>query len=63
MPREKPAFRDNLDRLDEAFPDRELLSVTEVARYLGKSSQTVAKRFPFRRGLGISKATLARELS
>lgn len=28
MAREKPLFRDNLDRLDDAFPDKEVFAVS-----------------------------------
>ena len=62
MPREKPAYRDNLERLDKRFPDKELLTQKEVAEFTGLCRQSVSKIFPFKR-FGISKATLARELS
>lgn len=45
MPREKPAFRETLDRLDAAFPDKEALQRKEVAKFLGVSAQTVSRNF------------------
>lgn len=63
MPQEKLTYRDNLDRLCEFFPDQEFLSIKDVMRFSGKSRNTVVKLFPFKPGIGISKATLARLLS
>lgn len=62
MSREKEAYRDNLERLCERFPDKELLNVTDVVRFLGVSRRYVEKAYPFKDNK-ISKATLARELS
>lgn len=62
MAREKPAYRDNVERIKIMFPDKELLSVFEAARFLGVDSRTVKKYFPIKNGF-ISVATLARELS
>ena len=45
MAREKPAFRETLDRLDAAFPDKEALQRKEVAKFLGMSVQTVSRNF------------------
>ena len=45
MPREKPAFRETLDRLDAAFPGRETIMQKELAEYLGISPNTVRKYF------------------
>lgn len=63
MPQEKLTYRDNLDRLCERFPDREFLSIKDVMDFSGKCRNTVVKLFPFKKGIGISKATLARLLS
>lgn len=62
MSLEKPAYRDNLERIISAFPNQELLSKKEVADFCGLHSKTVGKMFPFK-GNYISVATLARELS
>ena len=43
--REKPDYRDTLQRLDERYPDREFLSRSDVAAFLGASRQTVYNRF------------------
>ena len=65
MPLEKPAYRDNLERLNEAFPDRECLKLKEVARFLGRDEKTVKRHLGslFKKGIGVTKASLARELS
>lgn len=47
MPREKDGFRDQLESIIKAFPDKECLSVTDVSNYTGLSRSTVMKRFPF----------------
>lgn len=62
MPREKEAYRDNLERLCEAFPTKELLSRGDVMRFTGLGYKCVGKRYPFKQNY-ISKASLARELS
>lgn len=63
MPREKEAYRDNLERIIEAFPDQEMIKAAELARWLRMDVRTVYKKFPVKKGVGISKATLARKLS
>lgn len=37
MPREKPYYRETLNRLDEKFPDKEIVSQRELAAFLGVS--------------------------
>lgn len=66
MPREKPLFRINLDRLDERFPDKEALKYDEIASFLGRSKRFVSKHYQqhYNKNLaGVSKTVLARELS
>ena len=62
MPREKELFRDNLQRLDEAFPNQELLKIVDVCKYCKMKPDTAKKHFNFN-GHYISKAKLASELS
>ena len=62
MPREREGFRDNMERLNEFFPDRDLLSVTDVIRFAGRDRRTVVKFFNFRNNF-ISKVEVARTLS
>lgn len=45
MAREKPLFRDNLDRLDVAFPDKEVLQYRDIAKYLGKVALLLSDTF------------------
>lgn len=61
--REKEGYRDNLERVLEAFPGREVLKPAEVARWLHMDPKTVRKAFPFKPHFGISVATLARCLN
>ncbi len=68
MAREKELFRDNLQRLDEQFPNAELLPLLTVAHHLGMDKRTLldSKGFPARK-LGrfwmVSKVALAAWLS
>lgn len=62
MPREKPDYRDVLERLDAAFPGRELLTKTEAAQWLGVSTETVRRRYDLPGGR-ILKTTLARAVA
>ena len=62
MPREKELFRDNLERLDAAFPNKEMLSQKEVSEFTGIGQWTIPKHFSFKNHY-ISKVKLARELS
>lgn len=62
MPREKEGFRDNMERLNEFFPDRDLLSVTDLVKFTGRDRRTVTKFFPFKNNY-IGKVEVARTLS
>lgn len=62
MPREKIDYRNQLERIMEAFPGKEVLSVNEVSKWLKSDQRTVARRFTFRKGYGISIVQLAREM-
>ncbi len=62
MPREREGYRDLLERLDMAFPGKELLSKTEIAAWLGVSVSTVSRRYKLPPGM-VLKTTLARAVS
>ena len=62
MPREKPAYRDNLERISERFPNKEMLTVKDVSAFCGLNIKTVKKLFEFKNNY-ISVAKLAREMS
>ena len=62
MPREKEAFRDNLEDILTYFNGKRMLRQIEVVRYTGLDPKTVRKRFSFKDGF-ISAVVLARELS
>lgn len=59
---EKAGYRDNLERLNDFFPDRELLSVLDMVKFTGRHRATVKKLFKFSNGY-ISKVEVARQLS
>ena len=63
VPREKPLYRDNLERLDAAFPGRELIRKSEIAGWLGISKTTLRERFDLPPGQYVSKVALARALA
>ena len=63
MSREKEGFRDNLERIDAAFPDKELLTVTDIAKFEGSDRGTVRKRYRFNQFHRITKADWARQVS
>lgn len=62
MPREKEAYRLNVERIKEMYPNRELLSIKEVCIFLGRDYQTVKKQVRFNNNY-VSVATLASQLS
>lgn len=62
MALEKPSFRDNLMRIKEFYPNKELLNKKEVAKYCGIDQRTVAKLFEFNNGY-MSVVNLARAIS
>ena len=62
MPREKELFRDNLERLDKAFPNKELLQKKDVITYTGAGYKIVTRMYEFNNNT-ISKVKLARALS
>ena len=60
MGREKEDFRANLERLNELYPDHEMLTVQETMKVWGCASKnTIKKHIPFTNSR-VSKATLAR---
>jgi hypothetical protein len=63
MPREKESYRDNLERIKEMYPDKEMLSLQEVAAFIGINWRTAKKMFSFNTFNYISVAVLAREMS
>lgn len=59
--RQSEYYEDNVLRLKELFPTKELLNVGDVAKFAGLDRRTVKKRYPFTNN-GITVATLARAL-
>lgn len=65
MAREKEGFREQLDRLEAAFPKREIIKRAELAQFLGVSVSTVQRRFKpeyNKRVNGYTKYMIARAL-
>lgn len=62
MAKEKPDYRHQLERIQEAFPGKETLCPCEVAKWLHKDPRTVKKIFSFHPVMGISIVQLAREM-
>lgn len=62
MAYERPDFRILLERLDVAFPGKELLEKKDVAAWLGVDPRTVARRYKFPRGK-VTKTQVARSVA
>lgn len=62
MAREKADYRDYLERLDKAFPGKELLTRTELAIWAGVSVKTLTKRYDWPKGL-VPKVRVAKDLA
>lgn len=43
MPREKECYRSVLERLDEVYPGKAILTITDVANYTGRSRAWASK--------------------
>ena len=63
MSREKEGYRENLELLNERYPDHDMLTAKEVAVFLGVSEQTTRRRIRFNPATRrVSKADLARQV-
>lgn len=62
MSREKEGFRDMMERLNERFPEKELLSLADVSRFLGVSRDTARKYVKLNAARKIAKTDLARQI-
>lgn len=63
MPRERPAYRDNLQDILEFFGGKRVLTIADVRKYTGfTDDRTIKRRFPIQKGV-ISAPTLARCLA
>ena len=61
MPREKQDYRENLARIEAAFPGGEMLNIKQVGEITGyRDYRTIKRRFEFDRFNRISKVKLAR---
>lgn len=60
MAREKEDYRANIERLNELYPDHEMLTIAETMQVMGyRSINTAKKHIPFTQRR-VSKAALAR---
>ena len=62
MGREPANYRDILERLDEAYPGKEVLTKTETAAWLGISTKTLKKRYNLPPGFN-SKVQVAKAVA
>ena len=63
MSREKEGYRDTIAQLNEMYPEQGMLNVNEVARFLGVTRQTAAKKIRFNQTVNrVTKADLARQI-
>ncbi len=63
MAREKENYREQLAIIREAFPGQELLNISQVAKWLHRSPDTVKRMFTFNQKFKtISIAQLASEM-
>lgn len=63
MSREKSGYRDTIEQLNAMFPDCGMLNQAQVARFLGVTRQTAAKRIRFNPATArVTKADLARQV-
>lgn len=63
MPRERPAYRDNLEDILAFTGGRRVMTIADVRKYTGMvDNRTVKRHFPIRDGI-IAAATLARCLA
>lgn len=62
MPVEHPDYRHNIEQLNRMFPEKEMLSISDIMRAWGfKSRTSVYANFKLRNGK-LSKAALARHM-
>lgn len=63
MPREREGYRENIELLNERFPDKDMLNQKEVAAFIGCSVDTVRRRIRFNPATKrITKSDLARQV-
>ena len=63
MPREKSGYSLNIELLNDRFPEKDMLTISDVMTFTGKSYNTVKKRIAFSSMGLVSKADLARQIS
>lgn len=63
MSREKATYRDNIEMLNERFPDKDALTRADVAVVLGVTTRSrLLDRIKFNRLRMVTKADLARQI-
>ena len=63
MSREKEGFRDIMAQLNEMFPDKGMLSIKEVAQFMGVERHKARRDIRFNETTGlVTKADLARQV-
>lgn len=61
MPRERPAYRDQLEALNTYFQGKQIVNQTEIATYLGRSTRWVHDRLKVNAS-GVTLPVLANRL-
>ena len=63
MPRERTDYRDLIERLDAAFPGRDLVAKSEVAAWMGISKTTLRRKYQLPPGQLVTKTAVARAMA
>ncbi len=64
MAREKEGYRENIALLNERYPEKDMLTIADVAAFIGCSERTVRRNICFNKATGrVTKADLARQVS
>lgn len=63
MPKESEYYRDNLARIYERFPGKEVFTISDIVKWWGVDCKTVKKHLGIQKGDLISAATLARKMA
>ena len=65
MAREKELFRENLEQLNNMFPEKESLNYSEIAKLFGYSYRTAQRKWGkiYNKGVGgVPKTAIARSM-
>lgn len=63
MSRENATYRDELEQLQAFFPDKRVLSISDVAKYTGRGRWWCKNTYGIDPAIGITTVALAHKLS